>query len=132
MKFGGTLSRKHKKFLDRAITLSRMSGCREYKHGAIIVKNGNTIAVGVNYDVNDPSCIDDDVVARERASIHAEVAALNACRKTNLKGAVIYVARTTRAFGIPAMSKPCVRCQKALKKRGISHVFYTVDSEMEL
>lgn len=130
MKFNsGGMSKANKRYLDKALTVSALSDCK-FKHGAVIVKSGRTIAVGINYDVNDPFFLDDEV-AVEHAAVHAEVAALNACKKTDLKGAVIYVARRNRK-GDPMMSRPCERCQKAIKARGIKKVFYTIDSEMDL
>lgn len=129
MKFKNVLSKANQYYLDKACELASLSDCR-FKHGAIIRKAGNTIAVGINYGVNDPKYLDDEVAA-EHAAVHAEVAALNACKKANLEGATIYVARVSKNDE-PRMSKPCENCQKALKARGVKKVFYTIDNTMEL
>ena len=129
MKFLPVISKSDRYYLDKSCDLAELSDCK-FKHGAIIRKNGKVIAVGINRNINDPEYLDNDV-AVEHAAIHAEVAALNACKKVNLKGATSYVARVTKN-GEPKMSKPCKRCQKALADRGIKKVFYTIDSEMNL
>lgn len=129
MKFVKIMSKSDQKYLAQAVDLAKMSECN-YKHGAVIRKSGKTISVGVNYGVNDPAYLSDEVAA-EHAAIHAEVAAMNAARKVDLNGATIYVARVIKN-GEPRMSKPCERCQKALKERGIRKVFYTLDNEMDL
>lgn len=129
MKFRNTLFKSDQEHLDRAVILAGMSEGK-FKHGAVIRKNGKTIAVGINRMVNDPYFLDDETAAKH-SSVHAEVAALNACRKTNLRGATIYVARVNNK-GTPSMSKPCDNCQKALIERGISKVFYTNQGEMSL
>ena len=124
-----TISNSTRKYLDKATELSKFSDCH-FKHGAIIVKNGKTVAVGINTTINDPKYLDDNTAA-EYGSVHAEVAALNACKKMNLSNATIYIARTNKR-GEARMSKPCIHCQEALRKRGIKKVYYTIDSSMEL
>lgn len=129
MKFATKMSKKDKHFLDRAIEVAKIPTCK-FKHGAIIVKNGNPLGVGINHTINDPYFLTDEVAAKH-AAVHAEVAALTACKKSNVEGATIYVARVLKN-GEPRMSKPCVACQNALKAAGIKKVFYTIDSEMDL
>jgi len=121
------MSSKDKTLLSRASELASHSS-EKYRHGAIITRGGKTLAIGINRAINNPNHVTDP---KTGASIHAEIAALNACRKSNLEGATIYVARILKD-GSPAMSKPCLRCQKALRKAGIKKVFYTIDSELEL
>lgn len=123
------LSKRQQTLLDKAVSLALISDYKQFRHGAIIVKNGKIVSVGVNYYINDPRNMADNLL--KGVSCHAEVAALNSARKTNLDGATIYVARVLRD-GTPAMSKPCNECQKALKARGVKKVFYTIDSSMEL
>lgn len=129
MKFVKEMSKKDKYFLDKAIEVAKIP-VSNFKHGAIIVKNGNPIGIGMNYTINDPAFLSDPV-AMKHAAVHAEVAALRACKKVNTKGAIAYVARVLKN-GEPRMSKPCPACQKVLKEAGIKKVFYTIDSEMEL
>lgn len=129
MKFKQVLSKSNQAYLDQAIELAKMSDCR-FKHGAVIRKSGKTISVGINHNVNDPKYLDDETAAIH-AAVHAEVAAMNACRKVDLNGATIYVARVLKT-GDPRMSKPCENCQKVLKARGVKKVYYTLDNTMEL
>lgn len=118
------LSQRDRRNLDRAIELAKLSDCR-YRHGAVIVKHGKTVSVGINATINDPRFLDDPTAAIH-AAIHAEVAALNAIRKVDLRGATIYVARVSKR-GEPMMSMPCARCQKALTARGVKKIVYTID-----
>jgi deoxycytidylate deaminase len=116
-----------KTLLEKASKLAVTSVYR-HRHGAIIVKNGKIVATGINRAVNNPFQVE---FPKLQAGLHAEVAALNACRKTDLTGATIYVARVARD-GSQVMSKPCINCQKALIARGVKKVYYTIDSEMDL
>lgn len=129
MKFVEAISNSDRQALNKAITVAELSDCH-FRHGAVIRKNGNTVAVGVNYNINDPAFLDNDVAA-EHAAVHAEVAALNACKKMNLSGATLYVARINKN-GEPRMSKPCARCQKAIRERGIKKVIYTIENVIDL
>lgn len=128
MRYLKPTSAKRQKLLERATELAKMSDYSVARHGAIITRNGKTIAVGVNRRVNDPANLTNN---KTDVTVHAEIAALNACRKTNLEGAIVYVARVLKD-DTPAMSKPCARCQEALKARGVKVVHYTVDSTLEL
>lgn len=121
------LSNRDRGFLKRAVDVSLVSTYEKFRHGAVIVKNGNVVSVGVNALINDFTHLSPEA-APYHTTVHAEVAALNACRKVDLRGAVIYVARTN-VKGEPRMSKPCSSCQKALKKRGIKRVVYTLSHE---
>lgn len=129
MKYVQEVSKSNANYLDQAIELAKMSE-HNFKHGAVIRKAGKTIAVGINHTINDPAMLG-DALALTNAAVHAEVAALNACRKVDLNGAVIYIARVNKRDE-PRMSKPCIRCQKALKERGVKKVYYTVENEMTL
>lgn len=118
------LSKKDKRFLDKAVAVSRVSTYERFRHGAVIVKNGNVVAVGVNSQINDWYHLSpEDAVTN--TTVHAEVAALRACRRVNLNGGVIYVARTN-SRGERRMSKPCASCQEAIEEAGIKKVVYTL------
>lgn len=113
--------------MNRAMNLAELSTATQ-KHGAVIVIGGSVMGVGVNVNKNDPNYAGENTV---KFSVHAEEAALRACKGANLRRATIYVARVNKK-GEPAMSKPCLRCQKAIKDAGIRKVVYTIDSSMEL
>jgi deoxycytidylate deaminase len=67
-----------------------------------------------------------NIACREvQAEAHAEARLV---RKLN-HGSDIYVARVLRD-GTVATARPCPKCQKAMRNRGINRVFYTIsDSE---
>lgn len=117
------LSMKQAHWIWLATNLARMSSCNK-RHGAMVVRNGNVLSVGINKYRNDPHQPTDHPKC---ISIHAEEQALKAC-KGDTEGATIYVARVAKD-GLPAYSRPCGRCQKAIRKAGIRHVYYTGDNQ---
>lgn len=108
------------RYLKRAYELARQSLCHQ-RHGAIVVQNGNVVAVAVNKDRNLVDNLDEAHI-KQHASVHAEVAALS--KVANPKGATVYVARAMRS-GQPGNSKPCSRCQMYLEKAGVRRVVWT-------
>lgn len=126
LKFKTFPSNRVTSLLEKASKLAETS-TNTYRLAAIIVKNGTEVGSGINKSLNSGYIENPDY----RTSIHAEVAALNNCRKVDLNGATIFVARVLKD-GSQAMSKPCADCQKQLKARGIKKVYYTIDSEMDL
>lgn len=131
LKFKEVDSKKNRSFLNKAFNLAGESELPDFKHGAIIVKNGNQIGSGINALKNNPKSLEPGYKAFGVVSVHAEIAAIRSCKKSNLEGATIYVARMGKN-GAMAMSRPCENCQKALKEAGIKKVFYTIDSSMNL
>lgn len=124
------MSKKHQKFLDKAIELSKTSEM-QLKHGAVLVKGSSVISVGINSRRNDPYFMEDEV-AKLHSAEHAEESCLRLAKKVgNLTGAIIYIARTNRK-GEPMNSKPCQRCITAIKAVGIRKIFYTINNEMDL
>lgn len=55
-------------------------------------------------------------------SAHAEA---KLCRKLDF-GATVYVARIRRDDGRLAMAKPCANCERLLRNKNVSKVFYTI------
>lgn len=116
---------------ERAIALANKS-TMQHQHGAVIVKNGQIIGEGFNYQ-SDFMC--------HQWSIHSEVAALLSIKKQHrnkkyLEDAVMVVVRVKpRATSggqtgcgedfTLKMSKPCERCKKAVADAGIKKVFYS-------
>jgi tRNA(Arg) A34 adenosine deaminase TadA len=96
------------------------------KHGAVIVKGGRVLAVGVNANRNIAT---NTSFPKFENAVHAEVAALKACSDT--VGATLYVARVNNQ-GEERMSKPCPACYAAIVKAGIRKVIFTIESEMEV
>lgn len=116
------LSKKQKSFLNLAIRLAETSELAQ-QHGAVIVKGGSVLSLGVNKwrnkSVNPPV----DGSYNPHLSYHAEVDAINHAN-SDLNGATVYVARIGKD-GTPRFSRPCSRCTQALKAAGVKKVVYT-------
>ena len=118
------------RMLMKAIAVSRISEYGHGKsHGAVIVKNGNVLGVGVNAVVNRFESLSDEHVKRGH-TVHAEQAALDALRKVNLRGTTVYVARTNES-GQARNSAPCSRCRAALIARGVKRAVFTADGAVK-
>lgn len=104
------------KYLEKALEVAETSKCR-YKHGCIVVSRGRVIAQATNKKIGDPE------YQWRRSYIHAEIAAVLAAG-SYAKGSKVYVARVNRN-GEPAMSKPCKKCERYLKRYGVSEVVWT-------
>jgi deoxycytidylate deaminase len=120
------LSKAQSHWLDKAMDIAKLSQCR-YQHGAIIVKHNRVLGLGINRDKNHPNNVPNP---KMQAGVHAEESAIKACQGET-EGATIYVARRNK-HGKQMMSKPCIRCQAALKEAGIKKVIYTIDSSLDL
>lgn len=91
------------------------------RHGAVIVKSGRVMSVGINKWRNHPEIIEEEKIKQE-CSIHAEVDAIYRANIT--KGATIYIARVNRS-GDTCFSRPCDNCYNAIIDAGISKIIYT-------
>lgn len=110
--------------MDRAISVAGLSTQR-FKHGAVIVKSGRVLSVGVNTGRNIPTnCTD----PKAEAALCAERAAIRAYGG-DLSGATIYVARVGRD-GKVRMSAPCVRCQHEIALHHIKRAVWTTGEEI--
>ena len=105
--------------MNRAIKFAKESTER-HKHACLIVRGGSLQAFGINSNRNIPGIIQEI----DELGVHAEIAALKRCNRTD--DAVAYIARVN-AKGKPGMSRPCPNCIKALKEAGIRKVVYTVN-----
>lgn len=102
---------RHEKWLNLAIELARKNPNERHKHGAVLVRSGSVLAVGLN---------------TERAgcypSRHAE---WHAVREHTEAKADLYVARIMRS-GEVAYSEPCDICSKMLFTfTNVRQVFFT-------
>lgn len=118
---GSTLSKRQRSFLDLAVKVAGSSDVT-HRHGAVVVKSGKPVSVGINKWRNR------DLIAQggdynPNLTVHAEVDALS--RVSDPRGAVIYVARVGKN-GDEKFSRPCDNCTKALIKAGVKAVVYTV------
>ncbi len=103
-----------KKFMQRAIELSKQAGIKEKSGGAfgsIVVLNGEIIGEGYN-----------EVVKRNDPTWHGEIAAIRAaCQhmgSPHIDGAVLYTS-----------AEPCPLCYAACCWAHIGHIFYAATME---
>jgi deoxycytidylate deaminase len=115
-----SLSNKQKQFLSLASKLAESSELPQ-KHGAVIVKSGRVLAVGVNRWRNKNIQVTEPEY-NPNLTYHAEVDALH--RFADVTGATIYIARVGKN-NEPKFSRPCSRCLVALKEAGIKKIVYT-------
>ncbi len=106
--------------MDLAVNVAQSSECR-MKHGAVVVRGGSVISVGINKNRNHPTVVSSEHI-KTHCSVHAEIDALRKVK--NAKGATIYVARVNRK-GQDRLSRPCDRCHDAIRDAGIRKVVYT-------
>lgn len=122
------LSKRDNAYLSVARYFATKSTARN-THGAVVVKGGRVLGTGWNRDRNSPTIIDPDRIKHD-CSYHAEEVAIREAG-SNLKGAVIYVARVNRQ-GKDRDSKPCVKCSSLIEDAGIKRVIYTSEKEINV
>ena len=95
----------------------------------MLVKGGAIINVGINSEKYS------SVGAKYRAedkglsTYHAEIKALLNIPRSQTKGAIMYVARSSKGAKEERLSKPCSMCHALMEERGISQVYYTVNDQ---
>lgn len=119
-----TLSRKEEAFLSLAVKLAETSDV-EFQHGAVAVKGGSVVALGVNKWRNRGGTTGDTTEYDPNITIHAEMDALS--RVADPNGVVLYIARVSAKSGRRQFSRPCIRCMAAIAEAGVKRVIYTVD-----
>jgi deoxycytidylate deaminase len=116
------LSKRQRSYLDLAARAAESSEA-EQRHGAVVVKGGRVMSLGVNKWRNRDMIKTAGSGYNEHLTVHAEIDAL--ARVSNPKGAVIYIARISKS-GQEKLSMPCERCAEALMVAGIKQIIYTV------
>lgn len=101
-------------------------GKRGSKHGAIVVKNGQIVGVGVN-STRGIASVKKSEESWRSSYVHAEEVAIQAAGK-KANGATLYVARVNRS-GFPRLSEPCSRCEGVIARSGVRRVVYTVSDD---
>lgn len=90
------------------------------KHGAIVIKDNKILAKGFNRYIEACSMKS----SRKKLSVHAEKDALSKVSKSDLVGTMLIVVRISPE-GDLIMSKPCLNCQKFIKRMRVSTVYYS-------
>lgn len=118
------LSKSQRSFLDLATKIAETSEVRR-QHGAVVVRGGRVLSVGVNRWRNRNTMTAGVTEAYDSSiSTHAEADALS--RVSDPMGATIYIARID-VQGRPRFSRPCENCAKLLEEAGVKRVIYTTD-----
>jgi deoxycytidylate deaminase len=115
-----TLSNKQKSLLTLASRIAETSDLPQ-KHGAVIVKSGRVLSVGINKWRN-KNTANTGGVYNPHLTYHAEIDALN--HFNDVSGSTIYIARIGKN-GEHRFSRPCNRCLTALHAAGIKKIIYT-------
>ena len=116
-----------KKWLGLSMRLAQDStaagfGKRASRHGAVLVKGGKVVGVGVN-STRGVSSVDATENSWRSSYVHAEEVAIRAAG-SRASGATLYVARVNR-HGAPRLSEPCARCEGAISRSGVKRVVFT-------
>lgn len=114
-------SNRQRAFLDLAVRLAESSEL-EFKHGAVVVRGGSVLAVGVNKWKNRNLPPTPVTEYNPNLTVHAEMDALS--RIANPKGVTIYVARVNK-HGEERLSHPCENCEQKLMEAGVKKVIFT-------
>jgi deoxycytidylate deaminase len=117
------LSNSEKKFLALASKMAETSDV-DNKHGAVVVKGGRVLQLGVNKWTN-KGLIQEEDNWLPILTVHAEIDALS--RIDDAQGAVLYIARAPRSEKGSTYSRPCHRCMEAIRAAGIKRIIYTVN-----
>ncbi|WP_082526241.1 hypothetical protein [Kitasatospora sp. MBT63] len=115
-----SMSGYRKALIELALRQALRSRCR-YRVGAVLGAGNRVLAASPNLRRNNP------VVDFRHATFHAEEAVLR--RSRPLPGSVLYIARVSRAE-IPAIARPCPRCQRNLAAAGITRAYYTAGPDL--
>jgi deoxycytidylate deaminase len=110
----------------------KMAECSTYgnfRHGAVLVRGGAIINVGINSEKYSSLGAKYRPEEKGISTYHAEIKALLNIPRSQTKGAVMYVARASKTKKEDRISKPCTMCHALMQERGISQVYYSVDGE---
>ena len=109
--------------LDRLVSIAfkqAVKSTHQYKHGAVIFRQGKVISKGYNETHRGVS----QYKGYWEGSCHAEIAALIRAKGTAAGASILIVRRHYRN------SRPCNSCRAALQVAGIKNVFYTDDGNL--
>lgn len=92
-------------------------------HAAVLVRGSQILSVGFNKPTK-PKIVR-DIGAHPNLTLHAEVDAINLCKRRDLGGCKIFVARVLKDGKRLAISCPCYLCQRVLSEHGIQRAIFT-------
>lgn len=118
------ISKRDQAYLSVASYLASQSKCR-MKHGAVVVRGGRVLGVGVNKERNHPMIVSTNHI-KDHCSVHAEIDAIRKAR--DVSGATVYVARVNKR-GQSRDSKPCSNCYDTMTNLGIRKIIYTTSED---
>lgn len=119
------LSKRDKAYLSVARYFATKSTARN-THGCVIVKGGRVLGAGWNKNRNHPAIVSPEHIKTD-CSYHAEEVAIREAGESNVKNAIIYVARVKN--GHDRDSKPCPKCTALIERLGIKRVVFTSQKE---
>lgn len=108
-------------YLDMTERFSETSEAKRLKVGACLIKEGNPVAFGVNGTIpgwHTNTCEDEDGKTTPNVVLHAEINALNKCRKTST---------STIGADLIVTHSPCLPCSLEIIDAGIRKVYYKHD-----
>lgn len=117
---------REKRMMELAAKQAAFSEFPTFRHGAVLVRGGAVLSLGVNKNQFHSFAAKFKKVPKH-ATIHAELSCLLAAGKESASGGTMYVVRINPQ-GEWRMSKPCQMCQAALKHVGVKKVIFSVDS----
>jgi pyrimidine deaminase RibD-like protein len=115
-----TFTTKHERLLKYALRRAHDAPLQKAMMGCVIAQGSVPIGSGVN----------DMLKTHPKAAhypypyLHAELAALTGIDEQEVRGAIAYVARRTKA-GKQGMAKPCEYCEAMMRRLGLRGAFYT-------
>ena len=118
-------SKRIQRYFELAKRMAKESTYGKLRHGAVLVKGGSIISVGLN-----KGCYCKfgnrfrDSYNFGHATQHAEISAVLGVGSGASQGSSIYVARVNN-HNQYRMSKPCGMCHDALKFVGVKKAYYT-------
>jgi deoxycytidylate deaminase len=99
-------------------------------HASVLIKGGHILAVGINKPKKNGFI--NVHKYHTGCNIHSECdAILKARKKSNLRGAKIYIARIRKDNNKAGMSKPCLMCCRVIQSYGIKKVYYSTNEGFE-
>lgn len=105
----------HKRFFRLAGNAACLkSDPRNYFLGAVGIRNDGVIVISRNI-----------ISDSETSYCHAETKLV----KKLDKGAIVYVARVLKLNGSFANARPCVDCIRAMKRKNVKRVYYTISDD---